>query len=99
MTTLTIDLQDGFAGDTVVVRVNGRDVFHKPGVNTDYSIGRADSVTTEVNDGATRVEILVPSRNLSGTETLNAAETPFLGISVADGGVVFKPARELFRYF
>src|SRR5262245_66386233 len=57
MARLVVHLQDGFAGDTVVVRVNNREVFHKAGVRTKLPLGYADVFETQVPDGSATVEI------------------------------------------
>ncbi len=43
MVLLHIAFQEGFTDDTVVVRVNGREVFRKGSVKTRLQIGYADS--------------------------------------------------------
>jgi hypothetical protein len=43
MVSLVVDLQDGFAGDLVVVRLNDREVFRKEDVQTKLLLGYADS--------------------------------------------------------
>jgi hypothetical protein len=45
---LGIDLQDGFVEDTVVIRVDGREIFKQENVSTVYALGRADAVETQV---------------------------------------------------
>lgn len=99
MATLTIDFQDGFSGDTVVVRIDGREIFNSADVNTDYSIGRADSVALEVTKGTVDVDISVPSRQSSGHLTIDVSRTPYLGVSIVDDSIEFRPSDEMFSYF
>ena len=44
MALLHIAFQDGFTDDTVVVLINGGEVFRKEGVNTKLLLGYADFV-------------------------------------------------------
>jgi hypothetical protein len=99
MVSLVIDLQDGFSDDTVVIRVDGQEVFHKEGVNTDYSLGRADSVEIPVPEGCVNVEVTVPSRHLSGTIVLEVSATVYLGVSILDDRIDYRISDEMFLYF
>lgn len=99
MVSLVIDLQDGFADDTVVIRVEGREVYHKQAVNTDYSLGRADSVEVQVREGSVSVEIAVPSRRLSDTKVLEVSRTVYLGVSILGEKIDYRISDEMFLYF
>jgi hypothetical protein len=99
MASLVIDLQDGFSDDTVVIRVDGRETFHKQSVSTDYSLGRADSVEIQVSEGRVKVEVAVPSRRLSDAILLDVSTTVYLGVSIPDGEVGFRISNEMFLYF
>ena len=99
MVTLAIDLQDGFSDDTVVIRVDGQEIFHKEGVNTDYSLGRADSVEIQVPEGSVNVEVTVPSRHLSDTIVLEVSTTVYLGVSILDDRIDYRISDEMFLYF
>lgn len=99
MIPLFIDLQDGFSDDVVVIRVDNEDVFHKKGVSTDYSLGRADSVETKVSEGSVDVAVTVPSRSLSDRVVLEVATAVYLGVSIIDGRIVFVVSEESFTYY
>ena len=99
MASLVIDLQDGFSDDTVVIRVDGQEIFHKEGVNTDYSLGRADSVEIQVPEGSVNVEVTVPSRHLSDTIVLEVSTTVYLGVSILDDRIDYRISDEMFLYF
>ena len=64
MPLLHIAFQEGFTDDTVVVRVNGEEVFHKGSVKTRLQIGYADSFEMTVEEGSVNVEVLLPLKNL-----------------------------------
>jgi hypothetical protein len=99
MASLVIDFQDGFSDDTVVVQVDGQVIFHKKGVNTDYSLGRADSVEIQVHEGSVNVDVTVPSRHLSDTVALEVSTKIYLGVSIIDDRISFRVSDELFLYF
>lgn len=100
MVILHIALQDGFRNDTVVVRVNQREVYRRTGVSTNLAISRADAFEVEVEEGAVRVEVELPGRNRSGAVSLEPAQTPYLAVEIApEGSLLLTPSAEPFRYF
>lgn len=97
MSTLHIALQDGFAGDAVTVRVNGREVYRKDGVRTDLRISRADGFDVPTQAGESRVE--VQARAQVGSAAVDADRTPYLAVSLdGDGRPQFRPSTEPFAY-
>lgn len=85
-TMLAIDLQDGFDGDTVIIRIDGEERFEKAGVTTMRLTGLADDTfRTQVEPGSATVEIAVPSRNLSESFTLDIAGDTYIGVSIQNG--------------
>jgi hypothetical protein len=99
MVLLQIDLQNGFSNDTVVLRVDRELIFHKKGVSTDYSLGRADSVDIQVPEGTVKLNVQIPLLKLSDTITLDTKTNVFLGISIQDEGIHFRVSNEMFIYF
>jgi hypothetical protein len=96
--TLQLDLQDGFADDLVVVRVNGIEVFRKEGVTTKLLLGYADSFQVRVPEGSVDVEVVVPSRNLSRTVSIRISQKSYLGVSIQDGKIEYLERNEPFPY-
>ena len=82
---LVIHLQSGFRNDSVVVRVNGRKVYDKKGVQTHPSLPYAGSIAVTVPKGVSRVKVSVPSRNVSLSTKAKVARTVYLGFSVSRG--------------
>src|SRR6266542_5721498 len=82
MARLTIHLQDGFADDTVLVRVNGVEVYRKSGVTTKLLLGYADVFDTAVPEGAAEIMIEVPSRDLRDAFIVPGAPKTHVGISI-----------------
>jgi hypothetical protein len=95
MPRLSIDLQEGFSGDDVIVRVNGEEVARQSGVRTKQTLGLAHSLAIAVPDGPVRVEVDVPTRGLRGSTDVRHAQ---LGVSLADVGVRFVQSDEEFGY-
>ena len=95
MAPLHIDLQDGFADDLVVVRVNGTEVFRKEGVTTSLLLSYADSLQTQISGWPAKVETIVQSRNLS--KTIRVRES-YLGIAIQEGEINYVERGEPFGY-
>jgi hypothetical protein len=98
MVLLHIALQEGFWGDTVIVRVNGEQVFREKDVKTRLQIGLADSVELDVAEGPTQVEVLLPSKNLSDSVQLDVSAPTYVGVSIVDGKITFRISDMPFGY-
>jgi hypothetical protein len=98
MVTLAIDLQDGFVDDTVVLRVNGEEVFRKEHVSTKLLLGLADSCNKEVEKGSVSVEISVETRDIVKTIPLDVSADTYLGVSVVNGMIEYIISDEPFVY-
>ena len=98
MPGLRVDLQDGFDGDEVVVRVAGKEVYRDDDVRTLTVIGRAATFTADVPAGTVAVDIELPRRGLEHRVVLDAAETPNLGVSVSGTMLKHRVASEPFGY-
>lgn len=97
MSSLHIDLQDGFAGDTVAIQLNGREVYRKDGVRTDLRISRADGIDVETPDAPATVEVQARSRSASAS--IDPARTPYLAVNLdAEGRPLLRPSTEPFAY-
>ncbi len=97
MPQLRIDLQEGFDNDTVVVRVDGPEVYRKSGVQTRVVVGVADSFEVTARDPA-HVEVEVVTKKQSAAIDVKTAEYPYLGVSSTRTGLKLQPSKELFRY-
>jgi hypothetical protein len=95
---LQVDLQEGFANDLVIVRVNGTEVFRRAGVTTRLLLGYAEYFQVQVQQGSLDVEIVVPSRNLSRSASVRVSQESYLGVSIQDGEIEFSERDEPFSY-
>jgi hypothetical protein len=98
MATLTIDLQEGFGGEDVVVRVDGQEVGRRRGVRTKRMLGYADSMKVEVHENRAKVEVVVPSCNLEKVIDVCPRETPYLGVSLSGSQLNLLPYPKPFGY-
>jgi hypothetical protein len=97
MATLHVDLQDGFRGDPVVVRLSGREIYRNGALKTDLRISRADGLEAEAPDAGATIEVDVGGRTASAN--VDPARTPYLAVNVeADGRPAIKAATEPFAY-
>jgi hypothetical protein len=95
MRTLTLDLQDGFSGDEVIIRVNGREIERRSDVRTKRMLGLAESVEIALPDGPVTLELEVPGRRISGHTDVRHAK---VGASLAGNGMQFIQSEEPFGY-
>ncbi|WP_088889138.1 hypothetical protein [Leptolyngbya ohadii] len=99
MQLLHVALQDGFIHEDVIVRVNDEAVFQKKDVNTRFQIGFADSFELNVQDGKNKVEIVLPSKQRSESQTLEISKPMYLSISItSDETIEFRASDESFKY-
>lgn len=98
MPILRIDLQEGFRGDKVVVRVNGKEVLQRA-VKTRVQTGLAAIEQLDVAPGDITVEVELPERRISGTFHLQGGRDTYVGVSVsANGKLTHKTSLEPFGY-
>lgn len=99
MYLLRIDLQEGFDNDTVVITVNGSEVYHNSGVKTRLPVSVAHSFETQVAEDSAHIEVDVATKGRTGKIDLRPSEFPYLGVSLSrDGQVRFESSKEIFRY-
>ena len=92
-------LQEGFTGDEVILRIDGREVFHKTGVKTRLQIGLAATHEVQVTQGPVSLEVELPGRRLTQTLPLNVSDDTYLGVSLEPVGTLrHVVSREPFGY-
>jgi hypothetical protein len=96
---LHIALQDGFDQDTVVVRVNGQEVFNTPGVTTRLQLGVARAFVVDAPEGLIDLQIVLPLKNVSESLRLQVSHPLHVGFSVSrDGRLTHRLSSEPFGY-
>lgn len=98
MAQLHVALQEGFEGETVVIRVAGKEVFRKDSVTTKLQIGFAESFEMNVEEGPVNLEIALPSKALSKAIDLQVTNTIYVGVSVIAGQVEYRISQDQFGY-
>lgn len=96
---LNVALEEGFTGESVLVLVNGKEAFRENDVRTRMQIGLATSFETDVPTGPARVEVRIPSRNISGSTMQEIrGGTVYVGVSLEQSQLRFRASSEPFGY-
>lgn len=82
--TLRVRLGEGFQNNTVSVKVDGQQVYHRAGVSTDWTISRADSVEARTDASSVRLEVSVQD-GPSTAQQIQPAQTPFVEVRLVNG--------------
>jgi hypothetical protein len=99
MALLSVALEDGFVDDLVAVRVNDREVFRQPNVKTRFQIGLADSFEVNTPEGSVKVEVILPSKQLSESIVLEVSDRAYIGVSLTpEGKISYRVSQEPFGY-
>ena len=99
MTALTIDLQDGFMDDSVIIRVDGDLVLEDDHVSTRLQTGFARSVQCDTADSAVTAEVELPGRGQQTTIGIDPHDTAYLGLSLdATGHIASRVSGSMFGY-
>jgi hypothetical protein len=83
MFALTIDLQDGFSGEPVVVRLDGNELAVLPRVKTRPELGFAERVEATVAAG--KHTVTVERGATTATLELEITGPCFVGVQLRDG--------------
>lgn len=82
MPLLHTALQEGFSGDEVTLRLDGREIFHQAGVKTRTQIGLAATHELQVSPGDIVLEVSLPHRNLDTRIPLHVTHDTYVGVSI-----------------
>jgi hypothetical protein len=86
MVEVTIDLQDGFKDDTVVISAGGRELVREQAVSTRFQIGKAKSLRVALPEGQITLTVEVPTQNRRATVPLDTTRPVFVGVSLTTEG-------------
>lgn len=97
---ITIDFQEGFKDDEIVVYENKKKVFQTDEtVSTRMQIGLAKSVEFETKSKKADIKVEIPSRNISETREVELKDNLRIGVSVTeDNKLEWKFSTEPFMY-
>jgi hypothetical protein len=98
MALLHIALQEGFTGEPVIVRIDGKEAYRKEQLKTKLQIGYADSFEVNVEEGPVKVEILVPTKGLSESFEVQVLSPVYVGVSIDQGRISHRISSEPFGY-
>jgi hypothetical protein len=90
---LFLKLRDGFSNDTVTIKVNGKEVYHKSGVSTDLTISFADAMEVTVEQSIIKLEVTVEGGPMA-TKEVRVQETPFVDVWVIEGKMELRESNE-----
>ena len=89
-----IALHDGFAGHTVTIAVDGREVYRRAGVRTDLRISRADAFDVDVSGPIADVDVTVDPGGLRASARVDVAATPYLAVDLIGDAIRLTPSAE-----
>jgi hypothetical protein len=98
MPLLHIAFQEGFEGDTVLVRIDGKEIFRKDDVKTRPQIGYATSFEINSHEGPVTIDIHLPGKSISERVPLQLVGATFVGVSIRQGKITCRISNEPFRY-
>ena len=94
---LRIVLRDGFRGHTVIITVNGHEVYRRSGIPTALT-SPAETVEIATASDVARVTVSATPGTFRGSLDVDLSAHPHLAISlVGDGTVSFEPSATPFR--
>jgi hypothetical protein len=90
---LILKLRDGFDNDTVQIKANGREVYHKSGISTDLTISFADSVEIDVRKSIVDLEVTVEGGEKQKKE-IDVKKTQFVEVWCIDGKMELRASHD-----
>lgn len=85
---LHIALRDGFRGHTVVIAVDGLEVYRGAGVTTDRTGARADAFDVTAASAVARVGVSVTPGDIAASMELDVSQRPHVAISLVGTATV-----------
>ena len=93
ITKLHIKLREGFRDNSVLIRVNGKEVYRKSGVSTDLTISYADALEVDVKQPVVSLEVTVEG-GAQGSREVRVGETSFEEVWIMDGRLEWRTSAE-----
>ena len=96
MALLNLHLTDGFAGDHVIVSVDGTKVFERDGVTTNELLGKAASLAavTTATDRPT-ITLELPGKSVLDTITVDLGKGSHVPIALESGQIRYSVEKKI----
>ncbi len=99
MRKISIHLQEGFEGDTVILSAYGRILAEKDFVTTRSTIPFATTLDVQVDDNDRALTVVVAGLSRRQEATIDIGAEPFLGLNLTKAGqIVVARSNEAFCY-
>lgn len=96
MSDLRVYLTDGFAGDHVVVTVNGQTVFDQNGVTTRKLYGLAEQLKpVTVPGGSASLEVRLPDKQLVTTFEVDLSKGSHIPVTLENGKLLHSVRKKI----
>lgn len=96
---VSIDLQEGFAGDEVTIFASDKKIYAGENIKTRMQIGLAASVEAEIPGAKTTLRVVVPSRRIDEKKEIELTENLYIAVSLTeDDKLVWKTSEAPFMY-
>jgi hypothetical protein len=86
MVEVSVDLQDGFKDDTVVISAQGHELLRDEAVTTRFQIGKAKSLQLAMPAGEVTLNVEVPTKDARTTVPIDTSKPVFVGVSLTTEG-------------
>ena len=86
MVEVTVDLQDGFKNDTVVISAQGHELLREEAVTTRFQIGKAKSLQLAMPAGEVTLNVEVPTKDARTSVPIDTSKPVFVGVSLTTEG-------------
>jgi hypothetical protein len=67
---VVVKITEGFHADTVILHVDGQEIYHRSRLNTNWSANIADTFIVPLAPGLVTLTVAVPTRNVMATQEL-----------------------------
>ena len=98
MITLHIDFQEGFLDDSVIIKVNQKEVFKEEHITTLMLTGLAKYFTVLIESGLVSIDVILEKRRVNGSITYEIKSDKYVGISVLNQKINFLITDKSFFY-
>jgi hypothetical protein len=85
---INVALQDGFDGDTVVIRVDGDEAYRGEEVTTRTQLSHAEDMQLDVPDERFALEVEIPGQGIRERLDVDPRAQPNVALSLLDGRLV-----------